>query len=60
MARVMIICPRTGKAVETGLAMTKESFEHSTLKDKILGNCPVCAGRHIWSKEDALLEDEPS
>ncbi|MFC2067307.1 hypothetical protein ACFLUO_09755 [Chloroflexota bacterium] len=60
MARVMIVCPRTGKAVETGISMVKESFEHSTFKDNIIGNCPACTGRHVWSKEDAFLEDEPS
>ena len=60
MARVMIICSRTGKAVETGISMTKESFKQSTFEDEVLGNCPVCAGRHVWSKKDAFLEDEPS
>ncbi|MFC2003443.1 hypothetical protein ACFLV4_05825 [Chloroflexota bacterium] len=60
MARVMIKCPRTGKAVDTGVSMSKESFERSIFKDNEMGNCPACAGRHVWSNEDAFLEDEPS
>jgi hypothetical protein len=57
MPKVMIKCPETSWPVDTGITMDKESFESSTSKDKTLVNCPACGKNHLWSKEDAFLEE---
>lgn len=57
MARVMIQCPRTGRAVFTGIAMNAASFESSTLLRNTL-RCPACGEDHTWDKKDAHLEGQ--
>ena len=58
MGKVMIKCPETGKAVPTGMAMDKASFDTAVLSNNTLGNCPACGKDHVWSKEDAFLEED--
>lgn len=57
MARVMIQCPKTGRAVFTGIAMNAASFESSTLLRNTL-RCPACGEDHTWDKKDAHLEGQ--
>lgn len=52
--RVMIKCPQTGGAVETGVAMDEEAFATVTLKYDL--KCPACGSVHHWNKSDAFLE----
>jgi hypothetical protein len=56
MARVMIRCPVTGNPVPTGMNVT--SLDGVTMRDNVLGNCPECGRDHVWSGEDAFLEDD--
>jgi endogenous inhibitor of DNA gyrase (YacG/DUF329 family) len=56
MANVMIKCPATGKLVPTGFEMDAQSFASSDLSDNSV-SCPACGGTHVWSKEDAQLEE---
>jgi hypothetical protein len=51
---LLITCPSTGAAVETGLAMTRTAFDESTLTDVRL-KCPRCTNTHTWSIEHARL-----
>jgi hypothetical protein len=51
---LVISCPSTGAAVETGLAMTRTAFDESTLTDVRL-TCPRCTNTHTWSIEHARL-----
>jgi hypothetical protein len=53
--RVMILCPETGEAVPTGLAMTAEAFLAAEIPRKTLVRCSACAGTHEWGKHDAHL-----
>jgi endogenous inhibitor of DNA gyrase (YacG/DUF329 family) len=55
--KIMIRCPKTSKAVFTGMAMDEKSFADPT--NKFVNNsiqCPHCGQMHTWSKEDAFLE----
>ena len=52
--RVMIKCPQTGQAVQTGVALDDEAFE--TVKLDYSFQCPACDRTHRWTKSDASLE----
>jgi hypothetical protein len=51
---LLITCPATGAAVETGFVMTRMAFDEATLTDVRL-DCPRCRETHLWSIEDARL-----
>ncbi|MEY2485491.1 MAG: hypothetical protein QOH39_1139 [Verrucomicrobiota bacterium] len=53
--RLMIKCPKTGKPVYTGVAMSEGAFKSATLHDNAIG-CPQCGEQHVWNKEDAFFE----
>jgi len=55
--RIMITCPETEKAVFTGIATEEQAFQTSTFENNTVA-CPHCGGNHVWSKDDAYLEDE--
>ena len=59
MARVMIKCPKTGAAVETGRETDREMWESPafTLSSQRLQECPSCGEEHTWSQTEAFLED---
>jgi hypothetical protein len=56
MARLMITCPNTGEPVFTGIDLPESVLESAELRDNGVG-CPHCGQTHVWSKEDAYLED---
>lgn len=58
-ARVMILCPKTGRPVPTGLAASPVAFGIGTFgSERLL--CQACGEYHAWTKADAFLEgDEP-
>jgi endogenous inhibitor of DNA gyrase (YacG/DUF329 family) len=56
MSTVMIKCPETGKAVSTGFAMDKRTFENATMSNNSV-HCPACGKDHTWEKKDAWLEE---
>ena len=57
MARAMIACPNTGKAIYTGMSFDKATFETSQLPNRSV-LCPECGRAHIWNKQIAYLESE--
>jgi hypothetical protein len=60
MAKVMIICPTTGKTVATGFAMTREAFESPTFHiARESTDCFACGRSHEWSTKDAFLDGSP-
>ncbi len=56
MGMVMIKCPTTGQAVETGIAMDKQSFERKNITNNSV-ICPACGKKHTWSKKDAWVQE---
>lgn len=56
MARIMINCPETGKAVAVGMYFDQKSFDLAALSDNTFGPCAECGGSHTWAKKDAFLE----
>ncbi len=57
MARAMITCPNTGKAIYTGMSFDKITFETSPLPDRSV-LCPECGQAHLWNRQNAYLESE--
>jgi endogenous inhibitor of DNA gyrase (YacG/DUF329 family) len=57
MARIMIRCPETGKAVHTRLIADKKTWETSNIWQRERFLCPECKKQHTWSKEDAFLDE---
>jgi hypothetical protein len=57
---LIVTCPETGKELYTGFAMSQRAFELAQLHDVPVKGCPHCGGKHLWSIEDARLEDVPS
>jgi hypothetical protein len=54
MGVVMITCPRTGRAVPTGIETDPNSF--ASLPDTpARTKCPVCDRVHVWWKREAWL-----
>jgi len=49
----MIVCPKTGKKVDTGVSESENPVETATLR-----NCPECGEDHVWSGKAAFVEDE--
>ena len=60
MGHVMIRCPVTNRPVATDVATDKIGFDSAAASDEIVDPCPECGGSHLWSKEDAWLEDDSS
>ena len=56
MAKFMIVCPKTGKAVYTGVSGTEDSVPETAT----LSNCPECGEDHVWTGKAAFVEDEES
>jgi hypothetical protein len=54
---VMIRCPGTGKAMPTGYAMDRPTFDSNEVFD-IQTKCIHCGRVHRWTKRDAWVHDE--
>ena len=58
MGTVMIRCPRTGRAVSTGIETELSVF--SRLPEVAARtHCPICGAEHVWTAREAWLA-EPS
>ena len=55
LARVMIDCSVTGRAVPTGLAADPATWVARPIGLNRV-SCPECKQVHVWSKADAWLE----
>ena len=57
MCAVMIKCPATGRAVDTGIETDDASF--GLLPDVLSrSRCPHCGGMHSWWKREAWLAED--
>lgn len=57
MARAMIICPETGKAIYTHLNFSWNTFDTTRIGEQSI-QCPKCGKVHTWRREDAYLEED--
>ena len=53
-ARVLIVCPTTGREVSAVLRLKPEALE--MLKDAHAFRCDQCGQIHSWRRQDAWLE----
>jgi HNH endonuclease len=54
--QVMIKCPKTKRSIFTGIVMPEATFRSSIFENNSV-SCPHCGRQHVWSKEDAFVED---
>jgi len=55
--QLMILCPKTGKSLPTGIAMDPATFASSGMEDN-RSSCPHCGEFHVWSKENTFWKSE--
>ena len=56
MSRLMITCPTTGQEVFTGVEIPSDTIAQiPSIVARMM--CPVCKQEHLWSKEDAHVDD---
>ena len=56
MSAVMITCPKTERAISTGIETDEYSFEQ--IADVLCSaQCPLCGLDHTWWKREAWLAD---
>ena len=55
--RLMLRCPKTGKAFPAGIAIDPASYV-STMFENNRTRCPHCGESHTWSKENVFFESE--
>ena len=51
---VLITCPQTGHAVDTGFSMGPDMFAIASLASLV--KCPHCKRKHPWDMRDAWLD----
>ena len=58
MSSVMVLCPKTGRAVSTAIEVESSVFRRLP---KLAGrmHCPACGEEHVWSTGSAWLSGEP-
>jgi hypothetical protein len=56
MGIVMIRCPKTRRAISTGIQADRETF-HATLVFFSRTACPLCRTMHEWFAKDAWVCD---
>jgi endogenous inhibitor of DNA gyrase (YacG/DUF329 family) len=59
MGAVMIKCPKSGRAVSTGIEIERDTFDQLPNVSSAM-NCPACGSHHVWHKADAWIDDGPS
>lgn len=58
MGMVMVKCPKSGRAIPTGIRTDRESFQYSPVFFSRT-NCPMCHTYHEWFAREAWVH-EPS
>ena len=58
MSMVMVKCPRSGRAIPTGIKTDRESFLRSAVFFSRT-HCPICHTDHAWFAREAWVH-EPS
>ncbi|WP_152360643.1 hypothetical protein [Microlunatus speluncae] len=56
MSQVVIHCPSTDKDIPTGIDLDKTAWEMMKI-DQGATQCLWCGELHVWSKQEARLED---
>ena len=54
LRRLMIICPRSGRAADTGFELTE--IPRLAARQQLLVDCLECGQDHDWQVEDAFLD----
>ncbi|WOH71320.1 hypothetical protein RX330_23885 [Bradyrhizobium sp. NDS-1] len=56
MGMIMVKCPKTGRAIPTGIKSDRETFLRSIV---FFGNtrCPTCQADHSWFAREAWVEE---
>ena len=57
MAKIMIKCPDKKTLVFTGVFGDKAFLERLQIKQNIMARCSACGKSHIWTKEQAVLQE---
>lgn len=57
MGIVMINCPKTGRAISTGMEMDRSSFNRSPVFFSRTF-CPICRTTHEWFAKNAWIREE--
>jgi hypothetical protein len=56
-SRMMLRCPKTGRAFPSGIAIDPASYVTSSFENN-RSRCPHCGEFHVWSKENIFFESE--
>jgi hypothetical protein len=59
MGMVMVKCPRTGRAIPTGIETDHERFQRCTVFFART-RCPICHTEHAWFAQDAWVNQPRS
>lgn len=54
MGMIMIRCPKTDRAIPTGVVMETPAFDNAELRGRTV-LCRMCGQRHRWDKADAWV-----
>jgi hypothetical protein len=54
MGVVVVLCPKTGLHVSTGLELDQLAFDAMPITPRVV-DCWACGGRHSWSRRWATL-----
>lgn len=57
MATLYIICPETGKPVDTGVNIPKEDVKNLDRARNTV-TCPHCGQTHTWDKTDVRFDTQ--
>lgn len=57
MGMVVVKCPQTGRAIDTGITADRDSFRRATV---FFGRtrCPICKTDHPWFSREAWVDDQ--
>jgi hypothetical protein len=56
MGMIMIKCPQTGRAIQTGIKTDRESFRRSPVFFAHT-RCPICRSNHDWFAREAWVDE---
>jgi hypothetical protein len=56
MGIVMVKCPKTGRAISTGMQADRSNFQCATVFFSRVF-CPICNSQHEWFAKDAWVRE---
>lgn len=57
MGRIFVLCPSTGRPVDTGMSLSSHAFSSYEPKNA-RSFCPHCQRTHRWTKDGMVLRDD--